>query len=213
MWEDVAAEAPVIIDYTSTIMPPPATGSILCTTTAIVHRTSPKSDLTDLYKTIVIDSPIGCGRQNAPPGPANPRISRALSDMQLHLEVTGFASGASRGKMYLKRICRLTHCLNLLKHTGKRTHDGQLAQMQHRGMGAGYNVTWFRCPGCKLGPTTLAKALDYTNWECDGLDDQTGRTTHNDNKTNSACPRQGDFLKFRKFSMRPMPSQKIKSRA
>jgi hypothetical protein len=106
-----------------------------------------------------------------------------------------------------------THCLNLLKHTGKRTHDGQLAQMQHRGMGAGYNVTWFRCPGCKLGPTTLAKALDYTNWECDGLDDQTGRTTHNDNKTNSACPRQGDFLKFRKFSMRPMPSQKIKSRA
>jgi hypothetical protein len=148
--------------------------------------------------------------------------------MQLHLEVTGFASGASRGKMYLKRICRPTdasiahckanntHCLNLLKHTGKQTHDGQLAQMQHRGMGAGYNVTGFRCPGCKLGPTTLAKALGYTNWECDGLDDQTGRTTHSDNKTNSACPRQGDFLnELRAGDMVPrcVPCHRKKSRA
>jgi hypothetical protein len=132
--------------------------------------------------------------------------------MQLHLLVTAVSTITYRRKKYLRRVCRLTDasiehcttnnifCLNLTKDTGRRNHDGQLVQMQARGMEAGYNVHWFRCPDCKLGPTTLAMALDSYHWECDGLDAQTGRTTHNDNTRrrsgggSSSCPRQADFL-------------------
>jgi hypothetical protein len=41
---------------------------------------------------------------------------------------------------------------------------------------------------------TSAKSLEPHNWECDGLDALTGRTTHNDNKKHSACPKNDDFL-------------------
>jgi hypothetical protein len=79
-------------------------------------------------------------------------------------------------------------------------------------MEAGYNVNWFRCPDCKPGPTTLAKALNFNNWECDDLDDQSGRTTHNDNKKkrHQACPQVDDFKnELRAGDMHPRDLSKV----
>jgi hypothetical protein len=216
-----------VFDYSSIMMPWPAT--FLTTTEAIVNKRGPKVCLTDIGKTIICNSRVGARRGRGLPGPSSPPMSAALYGMHLQLVVYRiFVTGGE-----LQRRCRLSnasiqHCiengiysLNLCDDlsSGQRLHDGQLCSKSGRGMEAFYNVQWFECPGCQQRPTSLGKSLMPQHWECDGLDRQTGRTTHNDNKRKRsyqapACAMAADFLnELRAGNMHPrcVPCHRIKS--